>query len=364
MAGAPGTPPRGHRAPAAHTQAGAQPDTHPGGCPRHSRALPSPVGTACVCGSKGTWAHVCRSGGTGPRRPLGLPVLLLPRLQPGAWVTWGVPGPAEMSPSRGAPTAALPAPHRAVMNGSGGSSGTRAAESVCAIDFSSTAAESGARAGTAAGTPASWHGEGSHVPTPRGHVPHAAPLSPSPPAQPGHPGDSARTGDPPAAPWDARHSRSGPDVGLPPPVPCPYLPASTCMAATSPSTVVGTGGGRAGAARGMWGTGAPGCPPASPPRHCGHTHATSRFLPATVTVCCGSVPWGCVMATGLVQGRMRGAPGSRCPTQLCPRVWGHQQGHGPHSAPWCGEGAGIGSPLSSPARRGHRDVEQRGRSLA
>lgn len=59
MAGAPGTPPRGHWAPAAHTQAGAQPDTHTEGGPWHRRALPGPVGTARVRGSEGTWAHVC-----------------------------------------------------------------------------------------------------------------------------------------------------------------------------------------------------------------------------------------------------------------------------------------------------------------
>lgn len=119
------------------------------------------------------------------------------------------------------------------MNGSGGSSGTRAAESICAIDFSSTAAESGARDGTTTGTPVGWHGEGTRVPAPWGRVSHAAP---DPNAQPDHPGDSARTRDPPTVPWHAQHGQSGPGVGSAPPVPCSQ---SARAATTLPSMTAG-----------------------------------------------------------------------------------------------------------------------------
>lgn len=165
-----------------------------------------------VCARARGRGHTCAGvGGQGPAGPLVSPCCWCPGYWPQrrAWLSCGVPGSAEMSPRRDAPATALPAPHRALMNGSGGSSGTRTPQSVCAIDFSCTAAEKGAGDGVAAGTPAGWHCDGSHVP--------CCPCPRSPWGQ-------CQTEDPPASPWDAQHGPSGPDAGVPP-VPCCHLPA-------------------------------------------------------------------------------------------------------------------------------------------
>lgn len=332
-----------------HMWVGAQPDTHTGGCRRHSRALPSPVGTAHVCAGARGHGHACAGvGGQGPTSPLASLCCCCPGCRPWrrAWVSWGAPGPAETSPSRGAPAAALPAPHRAVMNGSGGSSGTRARLNPSALSIFHPLrqrAEPGParpraprRAGTARG-PA---------------FPHRGATSPMPPRCP-HPhgqdtlGDSARTRDPPASPWDAQHGQSGLGVGAPP-MPCLYP-------ATSPSTTMGTGGAGDGATGGTWGARASGYPPASPPRHCGHTRC--QPLPSGHR---HRMPW--LRAVGLRHGHGAGtgqdathgeqgdprlpvpspAPGcGDAGNRSAPGPGDGGQGHTPHSTPWCGEGAGT-----------------------
>lgn len=325
---------------------------------------PAPWARHVCAGARGR-GHTC--AGTGGQGPAGLPVLLPPQLPATLWVSRGVRMPADASPSHSAPAAALPAPHRAVMNGSGGSSGTHAAESVCAIDFSSTAAESGAGADAATGIPAGWHGEGSHDPTPRGHVPHATSLSPSPPHS-----------------WATLGTVPGPGT----PQPCRGVPSTAgwaqmwgCPPTTHSHHLAhgGHGEGGDGRARGMRGAGTSWCPPTSPPRHCGHTRC--QPLPSTHR---HRVPW--LRAVGLRHGHGAGAgqdvaatargdqgpsqqhgaqPSSthRCGdagTRSAPRPGDGWQGHSSRLSPWC-EGTG---PLSPPAWRGGRDMEQSGCSLA
>lgn len=85
MAGAPGTPPRGHQVPAGRMW----PDTHT-------------EGTAHVCGSRGTRAHMCWIQGDG--------ALLTPQ-HPHAAVGPGGPRQAEVPPHCRGLTVVLPAPH-------------------------------------------------------------------------------------------------------------------------------------------------------------------------------------------------------------------------------------------------------------
>lgn len=217
------------------------------------------------------------------------------------------------------------------MNGSGGSSGTRTPQSVCAIDFSCTAAEKGAGDGVAAGTPAGWHRDGSHVP--------CCPCPRSPWGQ-------CQTEDPPALPWDAQHGPSGPDAGVPP-VPCRHLPAQP-----SPRPAPRWARGGAGMEQ-PGGCGEQGHRGACP-RHqriTAVTHAASCFLPCAVAL------WGCVTAMGLAQGKMQpmwpvGSPGSSCPAQSAhgcrdagtpsaPQPGEGWQDHGAHSAPWGEESTGC-----------------------
>lgn len=323
---------RGHRG---HRRGDTGPPPHAGGRVRVAShgGLPAvrpgaarPRGHGTCVPERGDTVTRVRERGDGVPRPLRAAAAPAAGRAVGVWVSQDVPGvlaPADTSPSRGPPATALPAPRRAVMNSSGGSSGTHAAESVCAIDFSSTAAESGAGAGAATGTPA----RGSHVPTPQGHVPHATPLSSSPPAQLGRPGDNARTGDPPASPWGAQHGRLDPGV-------------APCVATTLPSTTAVTGRAGDGAVGGTWGIWAPRCPPASPPRHCGHTRC--QPLPFTHRHR-GSTPWGCVTATGPVQCRMRPLwpLGSTGPLQAARAHPSSAQGYGDagtRSAPRPGDG--------------------------